>query len=188
MIYFTADLHFNHDMEMVYKPRGFNSVEEMNEAIIQRWNEVVQATDTVYVLGDLGLGGGGEAALSSLKELIERLNGTITVIYGNHDTITRAAMYETCSNISVDNCYATVFKHQGYKFFLSHCPTICTNHDEDKPLKARVINLCGHTHTKDPFADWDKGLIYHVECDAHNCYPIPIVEIIKEVKEHLNEG
>ena len=35
MIWLTSDLHFFHNREFVYKPRGFNSVEEMNEKIIQ---------------------------------------------------------------------------------------------------------------------------------------------------------
>ena len=34
MIYLTSDLHFNHSREFIYKPRGFNSVEEMNNTHI----------------------------------------------------------------------------------------------------------------------------------------------------------
>lgn len=46
-----------------------------------------------------------------------------------------------------------------------------------------MINLCGHAHTTNPFADMDKGLIYHVELDAHGCYPISIDDIIEDIKE-----
>lgn len=35
MIYFTADLHFGHNKEFIYKKRGFNSVDEMNNKIIE---------------------------------------------------------------------------------------------------------------------------------------------------------
>lgn len=39
--YFTSDTHFGHNKEFVFKERGFNSVEEMNAAIIKNWNSVV---------------------------------------------------------------------------------------------------------------------------------------------------
>jgi hypothetical protein len=31
----------------------------------------------------------------------------------------------------------------------------------------------------------DKGVIYHVEMDAHNCQPIKLETILAEIKEHL---
>ena len=68
---------------------------------------------------------------------------------------------------------------------MSHYPTITSNHDYNKPLNKRLINLCGHTHTKDKFADWDKGIIYHVELDAHNNTPVNIEEIIKDIEIKL---
>lgn len=187
MIYFTSDLHFNHNKEFIYAARGFLTVQEMNDTIVSKWNSVVQPDDTVYVLGDLGLGGGGEEALSSLKQYIERLNGTIQLIYGNHDTISRAAMYVTCKNIASNSCYATILQYQGFHFYLSHYPTLCGNYSDGKSLKTKFINLCGHTHTTDPFCDWDKGIIYHVECDAHDCYPVSMVQILEDIKERLNE-
>ena len=57
MIYLTSDLHFNHMNILKYEPesRPFSSIEEMNEVIIQNWNEVVKISDTVYVLGDMSL-------------------------------------------------------------------------------------------------------------------------------------
>lgn len=57
-IFLTSDLHFLHDREFIWKARGFNSVDEMNEETIRRFNEVVNPEDTVYILGDIALGGG----------------------------------------------------------------------------------------------------------------------------------
>ena len=53
----------------------------------------------------------------------------------------------------------------------------------DAPLKKQVINLCGHSHTVNHFADMDKdkGYIYHCELDAHNMYPVSIDTIIYNV-------
>ena len=37
MIYFTSDTHFGHDRAFIYKPRGFDSLEEMENKIIENW-------------------------------------------------------------------------------------------------------------------------------------------------------
>lgn len=50
MIFFTGDTHFNHFNIMKYCKRPFNSVKEMNETIIKRWNEKVKHTDIMYHL------------------------------------------------------------------------------------------------------------------------------------------
>ena len=67
-IFLTSDLHFCHDREFVYKPRGFSSIDEMNSEIINRWNSVVNCDDVVYLLGDVMLGD-NSTGLSYLKEL-----------------------------------------------------------------------------------------------------------------------
>ena len=33
-VWVTSDFHINHNREFIYKPRGFNNIGEMNEAII----------------------------------------------------------------------------------------------------------------------------------------------------------
>lgn len=53
MIYFTSDLHFGHRNVIRFDNRPFSSVEEMDAALIERWNQKVSNEDAVYVLGDL---------------------------------------------------------------------------------------------------------------------------------------
>ena len=55
-IYVTSDLHFGHDREFIWKVRGYDSVDEMNEDYVHKWNITVDNDDDVYVLGDLMLG------------------------------------------------------------------------------------------------------------------------------------
>lgn len=55
MIYLTSDLHFCHDKDFIYGARGFDSVDDMNAAIIENWNALINDDDEVYVLGDLML-------------------------------------------------------------------------------------------------------------------------------------
>lgn len=178
-IWLTSDLHFCHNRDFLYGPRGFGKVEDMNTAIVKNWNEQVSPDDDVYVLGDLMLND-NEQGLKLLKSL----KGNIHVILGNHDTDARVDLYQNTYNV-VEVEYGLPFKYDGYRFFLSHYPTLCTNGDSDKPLNKRVINLCGHSHTKDKFMDFDKGLIYHVELDAHDMKLVDIDTVINDIKQKL---
>ena len=55
----------------------------------------------------------------------------------------------------------------------------------DTPLNRKIISLCGHIHSKDKWCDFDKGLVYHVELDAHNCFPISIDAIMADIQQKL---
>lgn len=137
--------------------------------------------DDVYVLGDLMLGNNEEG----IKK-IKQLKGKLHIILGNHDSDARIELYKQCYNV-VEVELAKRIKINEYHFYLNHYPTITSNFDIDKPLKNRVISLCGHTHTKNRFEDIDKGLIYHCELDAHNCTPISFEEIIEDIKKEVKK-
>ena len=184
-IFVTSDLHFNHDREFVWKVRGYESVYEMNEAIVERFNSVVQPGDDVYILGDLCLGGGGPAILADNKALIERLNGRLHIIRGNHDTETRVRMYETCANVVDIVKWADMLNYKGYHFYLSHFPTL-TGNLEKESLKQCTCNLFGHTHQTTNF-HLDMPFMYHVGVDSHNCYPMNLDNIIIEMKAKVKE-
>lgn len=83
-VWFTADLHFNHAGIIRYCDRPFAGVEEMNEALISRWNEVVRPEDTVYVVGDLAFG-----HPKKIASQVARLKGRKHLIEGNHDRANR---------------------------------------------------------------------------------------------------
>jgi len=80
MIFFTADHHFSHKNVIKYCKRPFNSVEEMDAVMIERWNAVVNPDDTVYHLGDFTLGD-YEIFMNARK----KLKGKIKIIPGGHD-------------------------------------------------------------------------------------------------------
>lgn len=169
--------HLNHNKDFIWQARGFDSVEEMNKQLIKRHNKLVTAEDDIYVLGDLCM----STDLIANKNLIEQFNGKLHVIWGNHCTKNRMAMYEDCKNI-IEICgYATMLKYKKYHFYLSHYPTLTDNYDDGESLKAKVINLCGHSHYTNPLADLDKGTIFHVEVDGNNCCPWDIEDIIKSL-------
>lgn len=177
MIYMTSDLHFCHDKDFLYERRGFVSIDEMNETIVHNWNIIVEPEDEVYILGDLMLKDNEKGI-----ELLKRLNGQLHIILGNHDTKKRIPLYEACENV-VEVTYAKPFRYKGYHFFLTHYPTYTANIDKES-IHQTVINLHGHTHQKNPFFQ-DHWFMYNVSMDAHDCKPIAMPQIIKEITEKL---
>ena len=79
MIFYVADTHFFY--EPLVKSRGFDSAVQMNEALIENWNNTVTDEDTVYLIGDIGYNGGYVPC-----EILARLKGKKHLIRGNHDT------------------------------------------------------------------------------------------------------
>lgn len=179
-IYFTSDLHFGHEREFLYKPRGFDNVWDMNDTIIENWNKTISMDDDVYVLGDLMLGN-TDASIKLLKSL----KGNIHIILGNHDSDARIKLYNECHNV-VEIVYATVLKYRKYTFYLSHYPTLTANLEGFNSLHQCVINLYGHTHQKTNFFN-DIPYMYHVGMDSHNCTPILLDDIIEEMKAKVEE-
>lgn len=170
-IFLTSDLHFGHDKEFVWKNRGFNSIEEMNSAIVERWNAVVEPEDTVYVLGDLIMGD-----IANI-EWLKKLNGHLEIIAGNHDSDKRLDEYCKLLNVTYHG-YADMIKKGKRTFYLSHHPTIMKNGDSP----GIPWNLHGHTHSKEKFCEYNH--CYNVNMDAHNCTPVSIEEIMNDINEY----
>lgn len=175
-VWLSSDLHLNHFKEFLYVPRGFSSIEEHDEAIIDNINEVVAPEDTLYLLGDLMLGDNEEGA----RKLRQIQCKDIRVIRGNHDTDTRIRLYEYSLGYQMLG-YAVPVKLNGKNFMLSHYPMATANFEDAKKPWNRVYNLCGHSHTKEK---WDSATnSYHVELDAHDCYPVNIAQILQDIRE-----
>ena len=79
-VFFTSDTHFYHGNIIRFCNRPFKDVETMNETIISNWNNTVGQDDIVFHLGDFCLGGSAE-----WTRILNRLNGRIYLIMGNHD-------------------------------------------------------------------------------------------------------
>lgn len=178
-IWICSDLHFGHDKDFIYGPRGFDSIEEHDKTIIKNWNELVSWDDKVWLLGDCMLND-NEGGCRKLNQLA----GNIRIIYGNHDTATRVQMYANIRPTILGMGLAYILKYQGYSFYLSHYPTLTANGDTDKSLKRQVLNICGHNHTQDKFKDTDKGIIYHAELDCHDNKPVLLDDIIEDIKKY----
>jgi calcineurin-like phosphoesterase family protein len=82
-VFFTSDFHLFHNNVLKYDNRPFNDVYEMHAVIEERWNETVGVDDVVIYLGDLTFARREDVSL--VNEILERLNGTIHFVMGNHD-------------------------------------------------------------------------------------------------------
>lgn len=171
-IWFSSDLHFGHDREFLWGPRGFDSIEKMNKKIIQNIKETVGEEDHFYICGDLALCPPEEA-----KYWLSQIPGKVHVIIGNHDTDTRLKLYES---LGFDCSYGGRMHYGLYHFFLSHYPTLTANPGENK-LSIAHINLYGHTHDKSCWHP-ENPYAYNVSMDAHNCYPCRIDHIVEDLK------
>ena len=79
--FFVSDTHFGHENIITFTKRPFRTIAEMDEVMIENWNNTVGDNDLVYHLGDLCMGGPDEALY-----YLSRLNGRILILPGNHDT------------------------------------------------------------------------------------------------------
>lgn len=180
-IFLTSDTHFFHEQDFLYKPRGFENTQEMNEAIVERWNSVIKPNDTVYHLGDVVM---GHYDINILK----RLNGIILFIRGNHDTDNKISNIITARTRGTYDFLGTshLLKFGKFSMFLCHYPVMTANFD-DKHFSQHVISLHGHTHQKGNWLFPDNPFIYHVGLDSHDCYPVHADVIITDIRNRWNE-
>lgn len=179
-VYFTSDFHFGHDREFIWKTRGYESLEDMEQDYVKKFNLVVGSDDDVYVLGDLMLGPDSARTLA----LVGSLNGRLHLVRGNHDTNNRWAAYKDLPNV-VEMTEGQFLKYEKYHFYLSHFPCM-TGNLEKETLKQMTLNIYGHTHQKSNFYN-DIPYMYHCGVDSHDGYPVAIDTIIREMYEKLEE-
>jgi len=168
-IFFTADNHFGHVNALKYCARPFLSVDEMNNEMVKRWNNVVSPQDTVYHLGDFSL-----CHNKLAKEIIESLNGTLYLIKGNHDKGTekfkRWVWVKDYFKLKLkdDSCQG------GYQNIIL-CHYAFETWDK---MHRGAWSLHGHSHGNLKTPEWKKRLDVGVDC--HDFTPISY-DYVKEV-------
>lgn len=169
-IWLISDTHFNHNKEFIWKARGFNSIEEMNNTVIERWNKIVKPGDIVYHLGDVALGD-----LAASIKILNQLNGKIRLAIGNHDTSMRLFSFRGLP-VFDDIQFGYRLKSGKKTFLLTHYPLLSGNFDNSK-----TYSIHGHTHSPNIFCEYD--MMYNTCCDAHDCYPIAWEDMLKDINQ-----
>ena len=142
MRYYISDLHFFHEgMNDRMDHRGFSSVEEMNETMIDHWNKKVRKKDEVVILGDLSYG-----SAEQTNELLDRLEGKLYLIHGNHDHFVNSARFNL-QRFRWIKAYAEM-SDENRKVVLCHYPVFCYNgqYRVDRYGNPTTYMLYGHVH------------------------------------------
>lgn len=184
-VYFTSDTHFNHTNIIGFCNRPFKDVNEMNETLIANWNRVVGADDIVFHLGDFCFGNSTE-----WTSILNRLNGKIYLILGNHDI--QNLKRGCCDGFEaiLMQMYIEIGKQTIY---LNHCPFLCYG-----GAYKDTWQLFGHVHTRENNTGIDAPRLhmlfptqYDVGVDNNNFTPVSfnqVKAIIQRQVEQFNEN
>lgn len=127
MRYVIGDTHFGHDNIIEYCERPFDSVAEMNDELVRRWNNKISERDTVIHLGDVR----HHPDPATTAHWLEQLNGEVLLIRGNHDgDVGQNEAYHTATSATI--------QHGRYDFYLEH-----------QPVGFSGWQIHGHAHCND---------------------------------------
>ena len=175
-LFFTSDTHFGHSNIIKYTGRPYKNAWEMDEALIENWNRVVQPDDTVYHLGDVGF-----CSPARLLSILNRLNGTINLVFGNHDrriweVQSRFAAMNLMDEVRVPDKDATRGVQQ---IVLCHYAMRVWN-----KRHWGAWQLYGHSHGSLPDDPNSKSLDVGVDCWGYT--PVSYDQIKQKMAEKLN--
>lgn len=159
-IWYSSDHHAGHENILHLGPgRPFSSIEEHDEALIERHNAVVKPHDTAVFLGDVAL------RVAAMERFVPRLNGRKILVAGNHD----ACWTNRGSAKSVRKARQAIRRYQqagfdivfdsgvargvvcGRPVLLSHLPADGDHYTEQRYAERRpdpgdLPLVCGHVH------------------------------------------
>lgn len=164
-LWLTSDTHFGHEKVIEYSNRPWPNVDEMDEALIKKWNAKVGPRDEVWHLGDFSF-------RKNPESIRNRLNGKIHLVLGNHDRrrislLDAGHMFESVQDVKY-------LRYEGMRFFLSHYAHRCW------PKSGKgSFHLFGHSHGDLP--PYNRSM--DVGVDANNYEPIAIEAVIKMLQD-----
>lgn len=136
-IFVTADNHWGHANIVKFckddgsKIRPWDTLEDMHQAFVERWNATVNEEDLVYCLGDWCLGNRKE----NVPKWTRALKGSKILIMGNHDTAP-ASLYLESGFQDLKACH--IFENKA--IILSHIPV------HERQFDRWKLNIHGHLH------------------------------------------
>ncbi len=179
MIYFTSDLHLGHSNVLKLCNRPFETIEEMDEYIIDNWNKKVTNNDTVYILGDVMF-----RNKKPPEEYLSRLKGKKHLIRGNHD---RSWMKKVdidkyfLSNNNLD--FISDGKH---RITVCHYPMMSWPH-----MSTDGYMVFGHIHGNTNADYWSliekNPYMLNAGMDINGFVPVSFEEMFKNNEEHKSK-
>jgi calcineurin-like phosphoesterase family protein len=197
-IFVTADTHYAHrnivrgitrwmdidpktgqEIPSIRNTRDFQTLEEMNDTIIENINKVVKPNDILWHLGDVAFSGD-----EYIQEFCDRVNcKNVHLLLGNHDHRIQNNVELQKNFLSIDTTYGWPHgkKIGGRRFVMCHFPLfVWENH-----LKG-AFHLHGHCHGSLVNEQFTQRKVMDVGIDTHPEFrPYHIDEIIKILDQRL---
>jgi calcineurin-like phosphoesterase family protein len=169
-IFVIADLHCGHANIIKYCCRPFphTGVREMDSVLINNWNLTIPLENDVYFLGDLCYGNDAYPP----EYYLDRLNGHITLIQGNHDPWIPGVLE------------STILDYGPFRFLLVHDPS-------DAPVDFNGWIIHGHHHNNNlaefPFINFERRRI-NVSAEVVGYAPVSLRELAARINEGVENG
>lgn len=163
--WFISDTHFFHANILKFthgegRLRPFNSLEEMHEEIVGKWNNCVGHNDFVYHLGDVTF-----QYHRPFQELMYRLKGSKHLIIGNHDKVKQDGLLKHFDKV--------MLWHREENFTAVHIPLMLSS------LRAGKFCVHGHTHAN----KLDDPHYINICVEVTGYRPVHMDEIIAHIKQ-----
>lgn len=212
----VSDTHFGHDNILQFEPSRVEAMKvkgfrDQNEWLIYQWNSVVGEDDLVLHLGDFlfmkkNSVASGQTFNQVFGSIIERLNGRIVMLIGNHDwrflkgfqayqkrNPEKFQLIEGIPNISEDrglSALITQIHHK--KIMFAHYPLVSTDpytkgkSKESAQAMGRIFkkekcDLCihGHLHSNDVYkTDAEQRMERNVSIEKIGFKPVRLRELL----------
>lgn len=134
-VYYIADCHFGHNAVIRFNNRPFETVEEMDNTMLNNWRSIVRPDDEVYIVGDLIF-----RAKNPPEYYLDKLTGRKHLILGNHDKWSK--------HVDLDKYFESVsqikeISDAGRHIVLCHYPMV-----EWPRSRQNSVLVFGHIHNK----------------------------------------
>lgn len=190
-VYFWSDLHWHHKKPWIVQARGFSSIEDHDNYLINQINKKVRAQDILIHAGDLCL----NTTEEQFEELLSKINcQNVWCCFGNHyNPVKRVYFREVEKKYGEKEIEVYPFRYRnlifwgeilecsvnGRKFIISHFSLKIWDYS-----KHGAIHLSGHSHYSDPerTVEAKKGLCLDIGVDGKLGGPYSFQDIMDIMK------
>ncbi len=166
--FFTSDTFFGRKLAAI--DRGFSSCEEMDDTLIDNWNDTVGPTDLVYHLGNFAWD-----PISAESSIIH-LHGRIHFIGGSYDQhMSEISLIKTGRHFLLPSI-SYIPKDM---LVLSHWPLLDWPEKESGSI---------HLHGGKTKTNLEKALRFNVSVDQWSMRPVDVDTIKDIIDSHINQS
>ena len=183
-VFFTSDFHLFHNNVLKFDNRPFTDVNEMHVVLEGGWNEVVKPNDIVIYLGDLSFARREDKP--SVEAMLNRLNGTIHFVMGNHDKfedIKKMTRFQSVQDyLEVRVKHVLDYNEVETLFCCMHYPIYSWNKSHHGSYHVHGHCHGNLHHGEDANYYWNRRAI-DAGCMLHDYKPISYTQVIEKLRQ-----